>query len=221
MPTLANEEDRPSDQSEPGHAPRDEAGPVHQVAEDQPVPKGNDESGAEQERPVLERGEREGSVVRAGKIVPQAHDSEHEDDPHRDEDALDDSSTDVADREGLVLPPRDRVEDDGRSDVRDDEEELQESAQVDLVVLPATSDVPDRIIENWLEERERADRRDERDDEQHSEDPAVPLVVTHFAPFRRLDCRRFPTLSTSFRRARTASNPTWTATITIAATIRT
>ena len=78
--------------------------------------------GAEQERPVLERGEREGRFVRAGKIVPQADDSEHEDDPHRNEGAFDDSSSDVPDRERLVLTPRDRVEDDGRADVRDDEQ---------------------------------------------------------------------------------------------------
>ena len=117
--------------------------------------------------------------MRAGKIVPQAHDSEHEDDPHRDEGALDDSRTDVADGEGLVLPPRDWIEDDGRSDVRDDEQEFEECPQVDLVVLPAASDVPNGIVENGLEERERGDRRDERDDEQHAEDPAVPLVVTH------------------------------------------
>src|SRR4029078_3419878 len=87
----------------------------------------------------------------------------------------------VADGEGLVLTPRDRVEDDGCSDVRDDEQEFEEGSQVDLVVLPATGDVADWIVENGLEERERADRRDERDDEQHAEDPAVPLVVSHSA----------------------------------------
>jgi len=61
--------------------------------------------------------------------VTQAHDPEHEDDPRRKKDTLDDSSSDVAEREGFVLPPRDRVEDDGRSDVRDDQEELQESGE--------------------------------------------------------------------------------------------
>jgi hypothetical protein len=40
----------------------------------------------------------------------------------RDEDALDDSSGDVADGQGLVLPTRDRVEHDGRSDVREGRE---------------------------------------------------------------------------------------------------
>ena len=72
--------------------------------------------------------------------------------PARDEDALHDSRSDVADCEGFVLPPRDRVEGNSRSDAGDDEEELQQSAQVDLVVLPAARDVPDRIIENGLVE---------------------------------------------------------------------
>ena len=111
--------------------------------------------------------------------MTQADDPEHEDDPHRDEGAFDDSRSDVADGESLVLTPRDWVEDDGRSDVGNDEEELQESTQVDLVVLPATSDVPDWIVKNGLEENQRRNRRDEREDHQHSEDVAVPLVVLH------------------------------------------
>jgi hypothetical protein len=101
--------------------------------------------------------------------------------PARNEDALDDSSSDVADGEELVLSPRDRVEHNGRPDVRDDEQELQERAQVDLVVLAATSDVTGRIVEHRLEESECADRRDERDQEEHSEDPRIPLVFSHLA----------------------------------------
>src|SRR6478735_5799133 len=75
--------------------------------------------------------------------MAQAHDTEHEDDPARDEDGLHDS------------------------------------AQVDLVVLAATGDVPDGVVENRLEKTQRRDRRDERDDEQHSEYPSVLLVVSH------------------------------------------
>ena len=52
---VPNQEEWPPDQPEPGHAARDEAGAVHQVAEDQPVPEGDDESGAKQKRPVLAR----------------------------------------------------------------------------------------------------------------------------------------------------------------------
>src|SRR6478672_5187595 len=111
--------------------------------------------------------------------MAQAHDTEHEDDPARDEDGLHDSRSDVADCEGFVLPPRNRVEGNSRSDAGDYEEELQESAQVDLVVPAATGDVPDGVVENRLEKTQRRDRRDERDDEQHSEYPSVLLVVSH------------------------------------------
>jgi hypothetical protein len=111
--------------------------------------------------------------------VTQADDAEHEDDPRRQEDAFDDSSCNIADGEDLVLPPRDRIEHDGRTDVRDDEEELQERAQVDLVVLPATGDVTGRIVQHGLEEKHGRDRGEERDDEQHPENPGVPLVVGH------------------------------------------
>jgi hypothetical protein len=75
-----------------------------------------------------------------------------------------------------------RVEHDGRSDVREHEKELQEGPQVDLVVLAPTGDVPGRVVENWLEESERSDGGDERDDEEHSEDPGVPLVILHPPP---------------------------------------
>jgi hypothetical protein len=117
-PEVPEQEERSSDQAEPGHAARDETGLVHQVAQDQAVSERDDESGAEQLAPVLERSEREGRFLSPWKVVPKADDAEHEDDPRRDEDALDDSRRDVADGQGLVLPPRDRVENDRRSDVQ-------------------------------------------------------------------------------------------------------
>ena len=113
------------------------------------------------------------------RVSAQADDAEDEDDPRRNEDGLDDASTDVADREVLVLPPRNRVEHNRRGDVRKDEEKLEEGSQVDLVVLPATGDVPGRVIEYGLEQSERPDRRDERDDEEHTEDTRSPLILRH------------------------------------------
>ena len=96
-PTFPIQEEWPPDQSEPCHAAGDEAGLVHQVAEYQSVPKGDDESGAKQKRPVLERRERDAEVGRVRRVLAHAHDPEHKDDPGRDEDRLDDSSSDVAD----------------------------------------------------------------------------------------------------------------------------
>ena len=114
---------------------RARSGAVHQVAEDQPVSEWDDEVGAEEECQVFELSQRPRDVITAGEIVPHADNAEDEDDPDRNEDGLDDSRRDVADRECFVLSSRDRIESDGGSDIRDDEQELQEGSQVDLAVL--------------------------------------------------------------------------------------
>ena len=73
-------------------------------------------------------------------------------DPRGDEDGLDDSRSDEADSQGLVLPLRDRIQNDGGSDVRDDQEELQENRQVHDVVLAVLGDVRGWVVQNVLEE---------------------------------------------------------------------
>ena len=121
------------------------------------------------------------SVRGVRRVLTQAHDPEHEDDAGRDEGALDETSGDVAEGKDLVLPPEDRVHDDSGSDVRDDEQQLQERPEIDLVVLAATGDVAGGVVENRLVESESRDRRDERDEEEHSEDPSIPLILFHVA----------------------------------------
>ena len=86
-------------------------------------------------------------------VQAHGHEPEHEDDPDRDEDALDDSSRDVADRERFVLPPRDRIEDDARPDVREDEEELEQDCEVEPAHPPVAADEPGRVVENGLEDQ--------------------------------------------------------------------
>ena len=116
---VGEEEKRPTDQSEPGHAARDEAGAVHQVAEDQSVPQRNDIRGRSRNVQSLSAASEKASVVpHSGESCRKLTTPSTKMIPRRDEDALDDSRSDVADGEGLVLPPRDRVEDDSRSDVR-------------------------------------------------------------------------------------------------------
>ena len=137
-PKLPNRSSGPPISPSQGHGRGTRRGAVHQVAEDQPVPEWDDDSGAEEERPVLERGERDGKVGRVRRVLAQADYPENEDDPRRNEDALDDPRTRRSRWPGLVLPPRDRIEHYGRSDVREDEKELQEGSQVNLVVLAAT-----------------------------------------------------------------------------------
>src|ERR671910_1794764 len=165
----------PSHAMRRGTSPR----PVHEITENQPVPERNDEPGAQQERPVLEVLQRGRDIGRAGTVHAHGHEAEHEDDPDRDENGLDDSSRDVADRERFVLPPRDRIENDTRPDVREDEEELEQDREVEPAHPPVPADKPGRVVENGLEDEIRRNRREERDDEQHPEYPAVPLVVGH------------------------------------------
>jgi hypothetical protein len=93
--------------------------------------------------------ERHGEVGCVGGGLAQAHHPEHEDDSGGNEDAFDDSRGDVAECENLALSPCDRVEDDGRSDVGDDEKKLQQHGHVDQIVVPAASEVTSRVVENF------------------------------------------------------------------------
>ena len=52
------EEHRTRDEPQYGHAPWNQAGAVHQVAQDQPVADAHREAGPEQERPTMERDQR-------------------------------------------------------------------------------------------------------------------------------------------------------------------
>ena len=147
-----------------------EAGPVHQVAEDQPVPDADDEAGAEQERPVVQCDEGPADRDERGRVrahvLLQRHDRQEADDADGDEDRFDDARRDVAEREGLVLPLEDREQHDRGPDVRDDEQHLEERAQEHLgVVPPADDEVP--LVENVVVERERRNRGDEGDHEEH------------------------------------------------------
>ena len=82
----------------------------------------------------------------------------------------------VADRQLLELPPHDRHDHDRGADVRDDEQQLQQSAEQDPLVVPCTGDVADRIVEHRLVQQQRRDRRDERDEVEHAE-PTRPLLI--------------------------------------------
>ena len=65
------------------------------------------------------------SAEALGSSCAEAHDPEHEDDPGGDEHGFHHPSSYVADRENLVLPPHDRIQNDGRTDVRDDQQEFE------------------------------------------------------------------------------------------------
>ena len=63
------DDQRPADEPKPSPRPRHEAGAIHHVAEDQPVPPADHQARPEDERPVLERRQRVGDRCSAAPAV--------------------------------------------------------------------------------------------------------------------------------------------------------
>jgi hypothetical protein len=102
-----------SDKPQHGHASRNEAGPIHQVAQDQPVSDADNEAWPEYERPVRDRDERPGgrderAGIRARSLGPQRNDRKETDDADGDEGAFSETSFDVSKSEAFVLALEDR-----------------------------------------------------------------------------------------------------------------
>src|SRR3954451_24237604 len=176
------DDQRAPDEPEPRPRPWHELCAVHHVPEDQSVSPADDPTGPEDERPVLDRRKRvsDGAFGRACRLVPQGDDGDHRDDADEDERALDNPRRHVADRQLLVAPPHDRNDHDRGADVGDDQQQLQERAEQDRLVVPATGDVAHGMPEHRLVESERRDRRDEGDEVEHAE-PARSLLVRRHA----------------------------------------
>jgi hypothetical protein len=71
----------------------------------------------------------------------QRDDPQDRDDADEDERALEQSRGHIPQREFFALSPDDREDYDGGADIRDDQQQLQERAEVDSVVLAGTRDV--------------------------------------------------------------------------------
>jgi len=80
-------------------------------------------------------GDAERAGIRAGsrEVLPQRHDGQQADQADDDDDGLDDTAGDVAERERLALPLDDRPQHDDGADVGDGEEDLAERAQSDAL----------------------------------------------------------------------------------------
>ena len=80
------------DEPQYGHAPWHQAGPVHQVAQDQPVPDADNEAWPEEESPIMDRDERPAdrhertriSAASLREVLPQHHDRKQADDSDGD-----------------------------------------------------------------------------------------------------------------------------------------
>ena len=73
-PLPTREGQRTTDEPEKGHPSWHEAGPVHQVAQQQSVPKASTELRPEQKRPVMERDQRLTGDGQGGGVAPAARD---------------------------------------------------------------------------------------------------------------------------------------------------
>ena len=175
---------RAADDAEQGHAPWDEAGPVHQPAEQQSCAETGAEGGAEQKRLVMDRHERaadhgEGGRVRAGssgQVLAQGHDGEDADQADDDDGGLEDARGDVAKGEAFALPLDDRKQHDRGADVGDREDDLQERAELHARVSAGTQDVVG-VLEQRRVERDRGNRGDEGDDKEHARYQSDPALL--------------------------------------------
>ena len=175
-----NADQRTSDEPQHGHASRNEAGPVHQVAQDQPVSDADNEARPEYERPITDRDERlcvgdERAGIRARSLLAQRHYRKETDDADGDEGAFNDTSCDVSESEAFVLPLEDREQHDGRADIRDDEDELADRSQAHARVAASTDDVVGGVQYRVVEDQP-SDTGDEGDDEEHAHDERCPSI---------------------------------------------
>src|SRR5688572_11630739 len=93
-----------------------------------------------------------------------------------DDDGLDDTTGNVAERKRLALPLDDGPQHDGGADVGDGEEDLAERAQLDTRVGPVTEDVVG-VVQDRVIEEQPCDRGDEGQSEQHAEDACASLLL--------------------------------------------
>src|SRR5215210_8252285 len=135
--------------------------------------------------------------------MPQRYDCKDGKDADRDEDGLHDASSDVADGHDLVLPLDDRENDNRGADVRDDEDQFQQRAEVDAVVRTGSCDVALRIVKDRLIEEKRRDRGREGDQVQHPKPQRNRSLWAHLDSPRRVIAA--PILDT-----RTRSTTCWT-----------
>ena len=184
---IPPEKNGTGDEPQHGHAPRHQAGPVHQPAEDEPVPDADNEARAQQERPVMECDQRladrhQRARIRAGgsgDVGPQRQDREEADDADGDEGALDEPGGDVAEGERFVLPLEDGEQHHGGADVGDDEQDLEERAQGNAPIGAGPQDEVGVVQHRVVEHERRWDRGEEGDDEQHAGNTCRPVRCVH------------------------------------------
>lgn len=177
---AGGEEDRTSNEPEHRKTPRHHPGSVHHPPEQHAVADRYYEAGPELEAPVLHRHERLGDNGKCRAIASRCakrHDAEHAEDTDADKGALGDAGGDETERTGREAAPQERVEYDRASDVRHDQDELEQCGELDLRVRARPGHVV-RVVQHGTKQQQRRYRRCVGDEEQQS-DPASEEAGTY------------------------------------------
>ena len=165
----------------PNSATRRDTRPDRYIS--QPSPDSIHEAGPEQERPTLDGDEQlanrdERAGIRAGSTLTQGDDREDAQDADEKEGALNETSGDVAERNGFVLSLEEREQHDGAADVADDEKQIEKRTEEDTGVASRAGDVVG-VGQNRSVSEDGCNRRDERDEEQHANDECGAAWCVH------------------------------------------
>src|ERR687894_255697 len=131
----------------------------------------------------LTDGDERGGIGARSSLLAQHHDRKEAEDANGYEDGFHDTSRDKAEGEDFVYPLGDGPQHDGRADVGDDEDQLQERAKGHARVGAGTDDVVGVGQNRGVEKKRCGDRGDIRDQEQYARNSCDRL---------RIDLNSFP-----------------------------
>jgi hypothetical protein len=106
---------------------------------------------------LADRDERSG-IRACSRLLAQGHDRKEAQDTHGDEDAFDDTGSDLSEGEDFVDSLEDGPQHDGGADVGDDEDQLQERAKGHASVGACTYDVAGIVHHRGVEDKRCGDR---------------------------------------------------------------
>src|SRR5919106_5149605 len=133
--------------------------------------------------------------VGAATVLPQRHNRKETDEADDDKGRFNDTKGDIANGDGFALPPEDAIQHDGRGDIGDGGEDLQERSELDPRVGPSADDVVGVVQNRGVEEKRCWYREDKGKDEPHSRNQRGSSVWVHRqSPFMKAPkTRRLPT----------------------------
>src|SRR5918997_5957042 len=125
----------------------------------------------------LTDGDERGGIGARSSLLAQHHDRKEAEDANGYEDGFHDTSRDKAEGEDFVYSLGDGPQHDGRADVGDDEDQLQERAKGHARVGAGTDDVVGVGQNRGVEKKRCGDRGDVRDQEQYARNSCDRLRI--------------------------------------------